>query len=68
VGGGERRAGGTGPGELAGQRFRPRSQDDLAPSGAVARIRANLAAVSALRDIDRDGRPATVAQQVVLAR
>jgi Icc-related predicted phosphoesterase len=68
VGGGERRAGGTGPGELAGQRFRPRSQDDLAPSGAVARIRANLAAVSALRDIDRDGSPATVAQQAVLAR
>src|ERR1019366_9482202 len=51
VGAGERRAGGTGPGQLAGERFRPHSQDDLAPSGAVARIRANLAALSALRGI-----------------
>ncbi len=58
VGAGERRADGTGPGQLArGTRFRPQSQDDLAPSGAVARVRANLAALSALRAIQRDGRP-----------
>ena len=31
VGGGERRAAGTGPGQLAARRFRPNSQDDLAP-------------------------------------
>ena len=68
MGAGERRAGGTGPGQLAGERFRPHSQDDLAPSGAVARIRANLAALSALRGIQRDGRPATAAEQAVLGR
>jgi hypothetical protein len=34
----------------------------------VARIRANLAALSALRGIQRDGRPATAAEQAVLAR
>ena len=39
-----------------------------APSGATARIRANLAALSTLRDIARDGRPATAAEQAVLAR
>ena len=55
-------------GELGGQRFRPHGQDDLAPSGATARIRANLAALSTLRDIARDGRPATAAEQAVLAR
>src|ERR1035438_7741894 len=43
VGAGERRAGRVGPGQLAGERFRPHGQEDLAPSGAVARIRANLA-------------------------
>src|SRR5580658_626691 len=67
VGGSERRAAGTGPG-LAASRFRPRSQDDLAPSGAVSRIRANLAALAALRDLERDQRPATPAEQAVLAR
>ena len=67
MGAGERRAGGAG-GELGGQRFRPYGQDDLAPSGAAARIRANLAALSALRDIARDDRPATAAEQAVLAR
>jgi len=68
VGAGERRAGGSGPGQLGGPRFRPHSQDDLAPSGATARIRANLAALSALRAIARDGRPATAPEQAVLAR
>ena len=68
VGGGQRRAGGTAPGQLAAPRFRPRGQDDLAPSGAVARIRANLAALATLRAIQREDRPATPDEQAVLAR
>ena len=68
MGGGERRAGGTGPGQLAARQFRPRSQDDLAPSGTVARIRANLAALTTLRAIQRENRPATPDEQAVLAR
>ena len=57
MGGGERRAAGAGPGQLAARRFRPRGQDDLAPSGTVARIRANLAALTTLRAIQRDEPP-----------
>jgi N12 class adenine-specific DNA methylase/SAM-dependent methyltransferase len=68
VGGSERRAGGTGPGQLAPGRFRPRGQDDLAPSGTVARIRANLAALTTLRALQRADRPATPDEQAVLAR
>jgi N12 class adenine-specific DNA methylase len=68
VGAGEHRAGGTGSGQLDAPRFRPQGQDDLAPSGAAARVRANLAALSALRGIQRDGRLATAAEQAVLAR
>jgi len=68
VGAGERRAGGTGQRRLDAPRFRPHGQDDLAPSGPAARIRANLAALSALRGIQRAGRPATSAEQAVLAR
>ena len=68
VGGGERRAAGAGPGQLAARRFRPRGQDDLAPSGTVARIRANLAALTTLRAIQRENRPATPDEQAVLAR
>ena len=67
LGGGERRAGGAGAGQLAA-RFRPRSQDDLAPSGTVARTRANLAALATLRAIQRDDRPASPEEQAVLAR
>jgi len=67
-GGGERRAGGTGPGHLTPGRFRPRGQDDLAPSGTVARIRANLAALTTLRGIQHENRPATLDEQAVLAR
>jgi N12 class adenine-specific DNA methylase/SAM-dependent methyltransferase len=68
VGGRERRAeGAAGPGRVAA-RFRPRGQDDLAPSGHVARIRANLAAIRALRAIQADGRPATADEQAIMAR
>ncbi|GIF74187.1 hypothetical protein Asi02nite_37050 [Asanoa siamensis] len=48
--------------------FRPRSQDDLAPSGEMARIRANLAALRTLRAIQADQRPATAEEQSVLGR
>ena len=68
MGAGERRAGGAGHAQLAGQRFRPRGQHDLAPSGAVSRIRANLTALHALRALQRKGRPATAAEQAELAR
>jgi N12 class adenine-specific DNA methylase/SAM-dependent methyltransferase len=68
VGGGERRAAGIGPGQLTARRFRPHDQDDLAPSGAVARIRANLAALTTLRTIQREDRPAAPDEQAVLAR
>ena len=54
-------------GGLAGG-FRPAGQQDLAPSGAVARARANLAALTVLRQIQREGRGATAAEQGVLAR
>jgi N12 class adenine-specific DNA methylase len=66
--GGERGAGGTGPGQLTARRFRPHSQDDLAPSGTVARIRANLAALTTLRVIQHENRPATPEEQAILAR
>jgi len=68
VGAGERRAGGAGQAQLAGQRFRPGGQDDLAPSGGVSRIRANLAELRALRALQRERRPATAAEQAQLAR
>ena len=68
MGGDQRRAGGTAPGQLAAPRFRPRGQDDLAPSGSVARIRANLAALATLRAIEREDRPAAPDEQAALAR
>ena len=57
-----------GPGGVAAGGFRPSSQDDLAPSGAVSRARANLAALTTLRAIEREARPATPDEQQVLAR
>ncbi|MFB8241684.1 helicase-related protein, partial [Kitasatospora purpeofusca] len=50
------------------QRFRPQGQDDLAPSGPLARIRANIAAVRVLDRLREDDRPASEAEQAVLAR
>ena len=49
-------------------RFRPKSQDDLAPSGVLARARANLAAVIPLRRIQAEGRAASADEQATLAR
>jgi N12 class adenine-specific DNA methylase len=49
-------------------RFRPSGQQDLAPSGAVARVRANIAALQTLRRIQDGQHPATEDEQRVLAR
>ncbi|WP_445517307.1 UvrD-helicase domain-containing protein [Streptomyces sp. NEAU-174] len=49
-------------------RFRPRGQNDLGPSGRVARIRANIAALRVLHTLRDEQRPATAAEQAVLAR
>lgn len=49
-------------------RFRPRGQEDLAPSGAIARVRANLAALQTLRRVQAEHRPATPDEQALLAR
>ena len=49
-------------------RFRPRGQDDLAPSGTASRVAANLAALRLLRLLEREDRPATRDEQAVLAR
>ncbi|MFI5682340.1 UvrD-helicase domain-containing protein [Streptomyces sp. NPDC051636] len=56
------------PAEVERPRFRPRSQDDLAPSGPLARIRANIAAIRVLHTLREEKRPATEAEQAVLAR
>jgi N12 class adenine-specific DNA methylase len=48
--------------------FRPRTQDDLAPSGARRRVQANLAALELLRTLQADERQATAGEQHVLAR
>lgn len=49
-------------------RFVPRAQDDLAPSGAQARFRANLAALRVLRTLQAEERDATEAERIILAR
>ncbi|MFC7650558.1 hypothetical protein ACFQX6_67070 [Streptosporangium lutulentum] len=48
--------------------FRPATQEDLAPSGQVARVRANLAAVRTVRLLQSEKRAATAEEQQVLAR
>lgn len=49
--------------------FRPSGQDDLAPSGAAAKLRANLDALAVLnRCRDEGGRWAAADEQAVLAR
>jgi len=55
-------------GNTVGEVFRPSGQEALAPSGARARFRANLAALQTLRAVQAAGRPATPAEQAVLAR
>ncbi|MER7497017.1 DEAD/DEAH box helicase family protein [Streptomyces pharetrae] len=64
---GERRASGSRQAVTA-RAFRPASQKDLAPSGEKARARANVAAVRTLRQIQAEDRPATPAEQKILAR
>jgi N12 class adenine-specific DNA methylase len=64
---GERRASGSRQ-AVAARAFRPASQKDLAPSGEKARARANVAAVRTLRQIQAEDRPATPAEQKILAR
>ncbi|MFG3132861.1 DEAD/DEAH box helicase family protein [Streptomyces tendae] len=64
---GERRAAGSRQ-AVAARAFRPTSQKDLAPSGEKARARANVAAVRTLRQIQAEDRPATPAEQKILAR
>jgi len=60
---------GPGRGALPGLApFRPQDQEDLAPSGAVSRVRANLAALAVLRTLQHDARAASPAEQAVLAR
>ncbi|GAA2148758.1 hypothetical protein [Actinomadura napierensis] len=54
--------------EPAPSRFVPSGQDDLAPSGPVARIRANLEAVKLVRELQTQQRPATAEEQQILAR
>ncbi|MFK0295636.1 helicase-related protein [Streptomyces sp. NPDC090442] len=48
--------------------FRPTSQRDLAPSGEKAKARANVAAVTLLRQIQAEDRPANANEQKILAR
>lgn len=49
-------------------RFRPSSQIDLAPSGPVRRVRANLAALEVLATLKAEDRPATSDEQTILAQ
>ena len=48
--------------------FRPQSQQDLAPSGAAAKVAANVVALQMLRRLQAEDRPATTDEQTVLAR
>ncbi|MFG3423420.1 helicase-related protein [Micromonospora sp. NPDC048063] len=52
----------------ATESFRPSGQQDLAPAGEMAKLRANLAALRTLREVQAAGRPATAQEQAVLAR
>ncbi|MFG1892121.1 helicase-related protein [Micromonospora sp. NPDC049051] len=52
----------------ATESFRPSGQQDLAPAGEMAKLRANLAALRTLREVQSAGRPATAQEQTVLAR
>ncbi|MEV4440918.1 hypothetical protein AB0K09_18250, partial [Streptomyces sp. NPDC049577] len=64
-------AGGGEPGRGAAPvaaRFRPVSQDDLAPAGERAKAVANLEAVRVLKQVQAEERPATAEEQQVLAR
>src|SRR5699024_6035733 len=61
-------AGPAAPAVATGAAFRPESQDDLAPSGQVARFRANVAAIEVVQALGEDDRQATAEEQQILAR
>ena len=48
--------------------FTPDSNGDLTPSGVVARLDANLAAIKVVKALQAEGRAATPAEQEILAR
>ena len=48
--------------------FGPAGQNDVAPPGATAKVNANVAALRLLRELQAADRPATAAEQQVLAR
>jgi N12 class adenine-specific DNA methylase len=48
--------------------FRPLSQQDLAPAGGAAKVAANVAALTLLRQLQHDDRRASPQEQTVLAR
>ena len=73
MGRGELGGSGGRPGQLTapppvGDGFRPPLGEQLAPSGAKARITANLAAIRTAAAITAEGRPATPEEQRVLSR
>ncbi|MFG1977021.1 SNF2-related protein [Nonomuraea fuscirosea] len=67
--GGRRAAQRREPSRVAARtRFRPESQDDLAPAGEKAKARANIAAVKTLRALQESGRQPTEDERRTLAR
>ena len=58
----------TPPHSIVPTSFHPTTQDDLAPAGAAAKVTANVAALTLLRELQAADRPATVGEQQVLAR
>ncbi|MDN5933097.1 MAG: methyltransferase domain-containing protein, partial [Pseudonocardia sp.] len=65
---GDRGRGEPGPGDAEPQQFRPAGQHELAPAGERSRLKANLAALRTLRELQAAGRPATGDEQAALAR
>ncbi|MFX9788061.1 hypothetical protein ABTP22_19635, partial [Acinetobacter baumannii] len=64
--GGDHLGGEAAPGDRV--TFRIAGQQDLAPVGQRAKVRANLEALELLAALGRDRRPATAAEQSTLAR
>lgn len=62
------RADGPNAAPVAARPFRPHDQQDLAPAGELGKLRANLAALRTLRQLQAAARPATPEEQQVLAR
>jgi N12 class adenine-specific DNA methylase/SAM-dependent methyltransferase len=56
------------PSTVVPARFRPSNQDDLAPSGSAARLKANIQALTILRTVQGEARAAIPAEQALLAR